>query len=97
MPETQQQKRDGEFLRPPTFLSDKSKFKQYKRDLQRWIRCTDVEKKRQGDIILMNIPESNPLKEALDQAVGDKVVNNGNGATLILDELEAMFGSDEVL
>ena len=44
------------FLRPPEFLKDKSQFKQYKIEVQRWQRVTSVAKKDQGDVIMMSIP-----------------------------------------
>ena len=85
------------YLRPPEFINDKLKFKQYKRDLERWVRCTSVEKKRQGDLILLNIPSTNKLKERLEQEVGERVIDNEDGVKLILDLLETIYGSDEVL
>ena len=61
------------------------------------MRCTSVEKKRQGDLILLNIPSTNKLKERLEQEVGERVIDNEDGVKLILDLLETIYGSDEVL
>ena len=87
----------SEYTKPPEFLVDKSNFKQYKRDLERWLRCTTVEKKKQGDVILLNIPASHKLKERLEMEVGDSVIDNAEGAKLILTTLESIYGDDEVL
>ena len=65
--------------RPPEFLKDKSQFKSYKRNLLRWERLTNVDPKNRGDLILLNIPEGNKLKEVLEQEVGDQVQDNPEG------------------
>ena len=64
------------YAKPPTFMTDKQSFRQYKRDVQRWSRCTSVPKKKQGDIIILNIPPSHPLKERIEDDIGDQVINN---------------------
>ena len=53
----------SEYMKPPEFMVDKGNFKQYKRDLERWIRCTTLDKKKQGDVILLNIPSSNNVRD----------------------------------
>ena len=87
----------SEYTKPPDFLKDASEFRQYEQDIKRWTRCTTVDKKKQGDVILLNIPPGNKLKEAVEFEVGDKVVDNPDGVKLILEVLEGLHGSDEVL
>ena len=58
---------------------------------------TTVDKKQQGDIVLLNIMAAHKLKERLKQDIGEKVVNNKNGVNLILEALEAIYGDDHVL
>ena len=83
--------------RPPEFLKDKAQFKSYKRNLLRWDRLTNVEPKNRGDLVLLNIPESNKLKEMLEQEVGDQVQDNPDGVKLIIEALESLYGENEVL
>ena len=86
-----------QYTNPPEFMTEKNSFKQYRRDVQRWIRCTSVDKRRQGDIILLNIPPTHPLKERLENEIGDEVIDNEDGVKLILDTLESIYGSDQVM
>ena len=86
-----------QYTKPPDFMTEKGNFKQYKRDVQRWTRCTSVAKKHQGDVILLNVPPTHPLKERLENEVGEAVVDNEQGVQLILDTLESIYGSDQVM
>ena len=61
------------------------------------MRCTSIDKKLLGDIILLNIPANHPLKERLENEVGEEIIDNEDGVDLILDAVEAVYGSDEVL
>ena len=88
---------DKDYAKPPTFMTDKQSFRQYKRDVLRWVRCTSVPKKRQADIIILNIPATHPLKERIEDDIGETVIENENGVQLILDTLESVYGSDEVM
>ena len=85
------------YTKPPSFITDRTSFRQYKRDVERWVRCTSIDKKLLGDIILLNIPANHPLKERLENEVGEEIIDNVNGVDLILDAVEAVYGSDEVL
>ena len=87
----------SEYMKPPEFFRDKGSFKQYKKDLERWERCTSVPAEQRGDVILMNIPSGHKLKEKLELEVGDKVKDARNGVQIILEALDAMYGTDEVL
>ena len=87
----------SEYMKPPEFFRDKGSFKQYKKDLERWERCTSVPAENRGDVILLNIPPGHKLKEKLELEVGDKVKDASNGVQIILNALEAMYGTDEVL
>ena len=49
------------------------------------------------DIILLNIPANYPLKDRLENEVGEEIIDNEDGVDLILDAVEAVYGSDEVL
>ena len=46
---------------------------------------------------MLNIPACHKLKERLEMEVGDQVINNEEGAQLILATLESIYGDDEVL
>ena len=54
------------YTKPPNFITDRTSFRQYKRDVERWVRCTSIDKKLLGDIILLNIPSNHLLKERLE-------------------------------
>ena len=85
------------YTKPPNFITDRTSFRQYKRDVERWVHCTSIDKKLLGDIILLNIPANHPLKERLENEVGEEIIDNEDGVDLILDAVEAVYGSDEVL
>ena len=82
--------------KPPTFMADISQWVQYKRNLGRWSRCTSVAKKLQGEIVLLNIPDTHKLKERLELEVADTVTDNEAGLELIIKHFDAIYGSDEV-
>ena len=50
-----------------------------------------------GDIIILNIPANHPMKERLENEVGEQVIDNEDGVKLILEALDSVYGSDEVL
>ena len=85
------------YIKPPEFVTEKSSFKQYKRDVERWQRYTSIPKEQHGDIILLHVPPTHPLKERLENEIGDAVIDNTEGVKLILNTLETVYGSDEVL
>ena len=85
------------YTKPPEFLSEKVTLPQYKKDLARWKRCTSVPVARQGDVVLLSIPSSHPLKERLENEIGDTVAESNDGVKIILDKLEEILGKDEVL
>ena len=62
----------GQNVKPPEFLKDISGWKQYKRNLERWDRCTSVDKKMRGDTVLLHIPDGHKLKERLERDLGIK-------------------------
>ena len=45
----------------------------------------------------MNIPPSHPLKERIEDDIGDQVIDNEDSVNLILQTLESVYGSDEVM
>ena len=85
------------YIKPPEFVTEKSSFKQYKRDVQQWQGYTFIPKEQHGDIILLHVPPTHPLKERLENQIGDSVIDNTEGVKLILNTLETVYGSDEVL
>ena len=89
--------RNREYTIPPEFITEKGSFRQYKRDLERWARCTSVPKKNQADIILLHIPKHHPMKERLDDEIGTEIVDNERGMELLIKTLETIYGADEVL
>ena len=59
-------------------MTEKRNFKQYKWEAQRWMRCTSLVKKKQGDISLLNVPPTHLLKERLKNEVSELVIDNEN-------------------
>ena len=87
----------NEYIKPPEFFKDKGSYKQYRKDLERWNRCTSIPAENRGDIILLNIPAGHKLKEKLELEVGEKVKGARDGVQIILSALDAVYGTDDVL
>ena len=85
------------YSKPPDFMTDKRNYKQYRKDLLRWQRCTSVSKSKQGDIVLLYVPSNHPVKERLENECGATVVDNEKGVEEILKVLDAVYGEDEVM
>ena len=62
--------------KPPAFFKDKSQFKTWRKNIIRWKRMTPVPPEMQGDLVLMQIPEENEVREMLEQDLGDLIESN---------------------
>ena len=83
-------------LRPPDLFTTKEDLPTYERRLLRWSRSCGIDKKDQGDVVLLHQSLTNPsLHDRLDREIGDRVVDNVDSIDLIIKTLKSWFGVDK--
>ena len=65
----------SQYERPPDFLKDKTEFKLYKIEVERWERLISVAPRHRGDMIMASISKQHSLQKSLNQKIGKKMVN----------------------
>ena len=82
-------------LKPPVMITDPSQFTLYEKKLKRWSRLSPLPHQLQFDLILTEIPTSNPLNEKLEEEIGESTEAATKGVDVILDKLREWFGKEE--
>ena len=82
---------------PPSFPTSLAEYKQYKVDVTRWSKLSGVAKKHQGEAILMSIPRIHDMKATLENKLGKDVIDNEDGVTMLLAEMDKLLGQDDDL
>ena len=63
--------------------------------MRRWSRLSNLSHQLQFDLILTQIPTSNPLNEKLEEEIGESTEAATKGVEVILDKLKEWFGKEE--
>ena len=82
-------------LKPPDMITDPSQFSLYEKKMRRWSRLSNLSHQLQFDLILTQIPTSNPLNEKLEEEIGESTEAATKGVDVILDKLKEWFGKEE--
>ena len=83
-------------LKPPTMITDPSQFPLYEKKMKRWSRLCPLSPQLQFDLILTEIPTSNPLNEKLEEEIGESTEAATTGVSVILDKLREWFGKEDI-
>ena len=84
-------------LEPPSFVSDEKTYAQYKADLQMWSRISGIEKKAQAETVVYRLEgDSSRIKDKVMTQIGDKITNNENGITVLLEFFDTIYDKDEM-
>ena len=76
-------------------ITDPSQFSLYEKKMRRWSRLSNLSHQLQFDLILTQIPTSNPLNEKLEEEIGESTEAATKGVEVILDKLKEWFGKEE--
>ena len=84
-------------LEPPSFVSEKKSFGEYKKDLLRWSRLTSLDKKVQAEMVVYRL-EGHPsrIKEKITTQIGDKLEDNDEGINRLLEFLANIYEKDSM-
>ena len=84
-------------LEPPSFVSEKKSFGEYKKDLLRWSRLTSLEKKVQAEMVVYRL-EGHPsrIKEKITTQLGDELEDNEDGIARLLEFLAKIYEKDSM-
>ena len=84
-------------LEPPSFVSEKKSFGEYKKDLLRWSRLTSLDKKVQAEMVVYRL-EGHPsrIKEKITTQLGDQLENNEDGIAKLLEFLAKIYEKDSM-
>ena len=84
-------------LEPPSFVSEKKSFGEYKKDLLRWSRLTSLDKKVQAEMVVYSL-EGHPsrIKEKITTQLSDELENNEDGIAKLLEFLAKIYEKDSM-
>ena len=82
---------------PPSFVSDKKSYAEYKADVEMWSRITSLDAKVQAEMIVYRL-EGDPsnIKEKIQTQIGDKLKDNENGIKVLLEFLDGIYKKEEM-
>ena len=84
-------------MEPPSFISEKKSYAEYKADLKMWSRITSLDKKIQAETVVYRL-EGHPsrIKEKILTQLGDTLVDNPDGITELLKFLDEIYTLDDM-
>ena len=84
-------------LEPPSFVSEKKSFGEYKKDLLRWSRLTSLDRKVQAEMVVYRL-EGHPsrIKEKITTQLGDELEDNEDGIAKLLEFLAKIYEKDSM-
>ena len=82
---------------PPQFIDCGSEYPEYRRKLERWCRITNVDKKKQAEVILSRL-EGHPsgIESKIDTALGTSIVDTEDGMDKVIKYLDSIYGVDDM-
>jgi hypothetical protein len=91
------QSRMTNMIEPPTFVSDKKSYAEYKADLKMWSRITSLEKSVQAEMVVYRL-EGHPsrIKEKITTQLGEKLQDNEKGIEELIAFLDTIYTKDEM-
>ena len=78
-------------------ITDPSQFTLYEKKLKRWSRLSPLPHQLQFDLILTEIPATNPLNEKLEEEIGESTEAATKGVDVILDKIQEWFAKESVM
>ena len=82
---------------PPKFIDDPAEYAEYKKKLLRWTRITKTDAAQQAEVVLYHLESHvSGIQEKIDTALGDDIVNNADGMTLLIEYLDTIYKQDEM-
>ena len=82
-------------VEPPSFVSDKKTYAQYKADLLMWSHISGIDKKVQAEMVVYRL-EGHPskIKEKVMTQIGEQLKDCDNGIKVLLDFLDKIYAWD---
>ena len=82
---------------PPSFVSEKKSYAEYKADLQMWSRITSLDPTVQAEIVVYRL-EGDPsrIKEKINTQIGEKLIGNKEGIKVLLEFLDGIYKKEEM-
>ena len=76
---------------PPTFISERKSYAEYKTDLKMWSRITSVPKKNQAEVVVYNL-DGHPsrVKEKIVLNVGNDIQESEDGIKKLIEYLDTI-------
>ena len=83
--------------KPPKFITDASQYAEYRKNLLRWSRLTNVEKKDQAETVLYSLlDDPSGIQQKIDTALGDEIVEKDDGLAKLIEYLDTIYKADEM-
>ena len=81
--------------RPPSFISERKSYAEYKYDLLMWSRISDVPKSRQAETIVFNL-DGHSIKEKIILNIGEEIVDAEDGIQKLVKYLDTVYKEDDM-
>ena len=88
----------AEHLKPPSFISEIKTYAEYKQDLLRWARLSQLQKNLKAEMVIQCLDgHASNIKEKIVTKIGDELIGNDDGIKKLIEFLDTIYAKDDMV